>query len=456
MQSGRAATTYYKDESLDHLAAYGNVAQFASFDPHLKPRFSRIADYLPNEQLQVEVAVRSLFAASPEGRLNVRSFRPDSLQGNEFIYGLSDAQRVVLQVRRLASLGLFVIVNETVDVNDGGVSGVLQGPVIEFAPSATPRVVDEGRPASLARETGLRVLESVYGFAPELKFPVRFRVEFSVHPVRRGWRRTHTIIWELQELDDEVLSPMWRWPNDFSEFVGDKVFGLLVADGGNFHVPRTTVLSRHLPPFTFGRPTGTGLKWIRTSPRIATPGRFSTVRGWADPFKLLAQEDPGGTQIPSVLVQDEVNPIYSGALLTDVSGEPIIEGVPGRGDALMVGSTPPVGLPTSLQTRLKQLHESLRRDFGSIRLEWVFDGEEVWTVQLQQEAAESVGTVIVNGDFKDEITFRAEDGLEQLRTLTANLNGKRAAIKLIGSVGMTSHMADILRRSHIPSRLVRQ
>jgi len=37
-------------------------------------------------------------------------------------------------VRNMSAEGLFVIANETVDVSDGGVSGVIQGGVAEFAP----------------------------------------------------------------------------------------------------------------------------------------------------------------------------------------------------------------------------------------------------------------------------------------------------------------------------------
>ncbi len=447
---------HFKDQALDRLAAYGNVAQFVSFDRQLRPRFSRIRHRPPNEHLDVQSAVTTLLEVSPEGKVNVRSFTPDNPQGNEFIYGLKEVSAVANEVHRLANLGFYVIVNETVDVNDGGVSGVAQGSVIEFAPGGTPRVVDSARPASLRLATGLNVLEAVYGFAPDLPFPPRFRVEFSLHPIRRGWRRSHTIIWELEELGYEQLLPTVRWPNDFSQFVGDKVFGLLVAHGEGYQVPRTTVLSRNLLPYSFGKPTGTDVRWIRTSPKIAIPGRFSTIRGWTDPFKLLAAEDPEGTEISSVLIQDEVTPKYSGALLTDVAGEPIIEGVAGRGDALMLGSIAPANLPQPLQTKLKDLHDYLWHDFGGIRLEWVFDGDQLWIVQLQQEAAKSSGTVIVDGDFSSEVTFRAENGLEELRALTTRVQGTSTAIKLVGDVGITSHMADVLRRSSIPSRLLRQ
>jgi hypothetical protein len=453
----KAATApHLKDEALDQIAAYGNVAQFASFDPRLAPRFSRIVDHPPNEGLEVTRAVATLMSASPEGRVNVRSFTPASLQGNEFIYGLSESSLVTDHVRRLAALGYFVIVNETIDVNDRGVSGVVQGSVVEFAPGGTPRVVDNGRPASLRLACGSRVLRAVYGFVPDLEFPSTFRVEFSIHPVKRGWRRTHTIIWELQELGYAITLPSPSWPNDFSEFIGDKVFGLLVAHSEGYYVPWTTVLSRSLPPFSFGESTGSDVKWIRTCPRIATPGRFTTVRGWTDPFKLIAAEDPDGSAISSVVIQEEVNPKFSGALLTSLDGEPIIEGVAGSGDALMLGGVAPTTLPEPLIAKIKELHHALWSNFGAIRLEWVFDGEQVWIVQLQQEPAKSTGTIIVSGEFTSEVTFRTEEGLDRLRMLAAELQDKSTAIKLIGNIGVTSHMADILRRTNIPSRLVRQ
>jgi len=157
-------TLVYKDEALDRLAAYGNVAQFASFGPALAPRYSRILNHSPNENLSLDVAAKALMAASPERKINIRSFRPESHQGNEFLYGLDDIRAIVAKVRYLAMSGLFVILNETIDVNDGGVSGVLQGSVIEFASGGTPRVVDTARTVSLRQSTGIKVLESVYGW----------------------------------------------------------------------------------------------------------------------------------------------------------------------------------------------------------------------------------------------------------------------------------------------------
>jgi len=447
---------HFKDQSLDRLAAYGNVAQFASFGPDLKMRYSRIVGCLPNQSLgDVTKTVQTLLRAAPEGRVNVRSFRPDSPQGNEFLYALEDVDAVVGQVLRLAGMGLHTIVNETIDVGDGGVSGVYQGGIIEFAPGNTPRVVESGRPASLPGKEGLRILEIVYGFIPDLDFTPNYRVEFSIHPLRRGWRKTHTILWELEELVENEILPNVNWPNDFSEFIGDKIFGLLVAHTSGWHVPRTVVLSRVLSPFSFGQQTSSDVKWIRTCPKIPIPGRFSTFRGWVDPFKVLAVEDPQGVEIASVAIQDEVPPQFSGALLSNVEGDPIVEGVAGYGDELMLGKVNPAALPSNVETRVRELYAHLWRDLGSVRLEWVDDGDTVWVLQLQQEQAKSFGTVIVPGEVRQEIEFKANDGLENLRTIIKAVKPD-TGILLIGNVGMTSHMADLLRRAGIPSRLLRE
>jgi hypothetical protein len=39
------------------------------------------------------------------------------------------------------------------------------------------------------------------------------------------------------------------------------------------------------------------------------------MRGWHDPFALLEKEDPSGSEIASVLAQEGVDAVYSGALV---------------------------------------------------------------------------------------------------------------------------------------------
>src|SRR5262249_24547277 len=157
-------------------------------------------------------------------------------------------------------------------------------------------------------------LQRVYGFAPT--FPTgRWRIEFSIHPVPRGHREGHTILWEAEHEGSNQTVSHVRWPNRFSRFIGDKAFGLLLADCLGFWVPSTRVISRSVAPFSFGTSTGTGEPWIRTCPVEPVPGKFTTLRGWTDPFVLLAREDPDGRRIASVLSQEGVRTVYSGAAI---------------------------------------------------------------------------------------------------------------------------------------------
>jgi hypothetical protein len=85
-----------------------------------------------------------------------------------------------------------------------------------------------------------------------------------------------------------------RWPNRFSRFIGDKPFGLLIADLLGLPVPKATVVGRRVAQLRFGRPTGGGEAWIRTCPTVQVPGKFTTQRGRRDPLESIASEDPNG------------------------------------------------------------------------------------------------------------------------------------------------------------------
>ena len=326
-----------KDQSLDRLAELINVAQFVSFEPHRRrPRqaYSRVLGEAPNNFFKdMREAAETLLARSAENSVNVRSFTPSSPLSREFIYGLTSIDEIVSSVERLSGENLNTIVNETVDVRDGGVSGVLLGNVIEFAPDDTPRAVEKAGIASLPSGWGLRLLASVYGFEPDLAVPTNSRLEFSIHPKPRGWRHTHTIGWEIAEADTLGLPATMHWPNRFSRMIGDKVFGLLIAHHIGLPVPRATVISRRVAPFTFGQPTSTSEIWFRTAPAEQIPGTYTTKRGWIDPVKILASEDPEHEVIASVISQAGVYPAFSGASIVSWTGEIVTEGVRGSGDA---------------------------------------------------------------------------------------------------------------------------
>jgi hypothetical protein len=447
---------HFKDEVLARLADSANVAQFVSFSPGHSPRVRHVALQALEQRTPqtIDEAVAALFERASS--LNVRSFDPRQPKSNVFLYGLTEATDVLREVERLAADGLFTIVNETIDVHDGGVSGVCVGDVIEFAPNDTPRCVEKPGTAAFPREMGLRILETVYGFRPNLdRYPNDVRVEFSIHPLRRGVRHDHTIVWEEERVGNLTLDVAVAWPNRFSRFIGDKAFGLLVADVLGLRVPATTVFARALAPFRFGQRTGTNEPWVRTSPVEQAPGRFTTKHGWIDPYRLLSLEDPDGTVIASVIVQEGIDAMWSGATLPATGNEVIIEGVRGTGEAFMLGKAAPDQMPQGVVADVKQLQRQATAALGTVRLEWVHDGAQAWVVQMHRPETVVESGVIFPGKPLRQHRFNVEQGLEALRQLAERLRGTGEGIVLVGAIGVTSHYGDILRRAQIPSRLER-
>lgn len=445
-----------KDKSLDELAAIGNVAQFVSFVPAQdgpEQAYARIAGFAANHAYATpEEAVATLLASSGEASVNVRSYTPENPRSREFVYGLKDHAEAVGHLRRLTADGLHTIVNETIDINDGGVSGVAQDGVIEFAPDDTPRCVEKPGVASLPLQLGLKLLKAVYGVQPELG-PDDGRVEFSVHPAPRGWRRTHTLLWEREPDVGFDAKPAMTWPNRFSRHIGDKAYGLLMAHLSGAKVPETLCISRRVAPFRFGQSTSSAETWIRTAPRQQEPGKFTTHRGWLDPYQLMANEDPDGTRIASVLAQQGVAAQYAGASIVDRHGNLIIEGVAGIGDLFMLGNRAPEALPQNIQDDVAELHRLLAPAFGSVRTEWVHDGTEVWLVQMHKGSTVSDADVLVPGTAAHWTSFEVSRGLEALRELLDGLEDN-AGLRLVGQVGITSHFADLVRKSGVPTRVI--
>ncbi|MBK5571650.1 MAG: hypothetical protein I8N66_35395 [Ensifer sp. SSB1] len=342
--------------------------------------------------------------------------------------------------------------NETIDVSDGGVSGVVIGDVVEFRPDSTPRGVEQPGFATLPTPWSLKVFKTIYGVDADFERGRDGRLEFSLHPRPRGWRQENIIFWEYSSDLPSIQSKSPTWPNDFSRLVGDKAYGLLIADIAGFPVPETTVIGRRVAPFTFGRKTGQQETWIRTSPREQVPGKFTTARGWLDPFKLLHSEDPEGVAISSVLAQKAVLALWSGAAIESLSGDLVIEGVAGTGDKLMIGEVAADPLPDFVATAVRGLHEKLREVVGPVRFEWVYDGVRVWIVQLHRGGSTSEGDIIVPGDPGAWVTFDVSKGLEALRSLVTSLKPD-TGISLDRRIGLTSHLADVLRKASVPARI---
>ena len=448
--------SFRKDRSLDELARVGNVAQFVSFAPEhgrLNQQFSRVAGYEANHIFSTaSEAISALLAASPERTINIRSFEPTSPRSRDFHYGIDNREQALGLTERLSQEGMFVIANETVDVSDGGVSGVIQGGVLEFAPDDTPRCVEKEGSASLPVGWGLRLLRTVYGFEPDLVDAGKGRLEFSIHPKPRGWKRTHTLMWEYEGSDSAPARPNVAWPNRFSRHIGDKAFGLLVADGLGLPVPKTIVIARRVAPFTFGTPTGSLEFWTRTCPVEQEPGRFTTTKGWVDPFELINAEDSSGKAIASVLSQASVSALYSGAAITDRHGRAVIEGIAGQGDRFMLGAKAPETLPSRVVEAVSETYRELAELLGEPRFEWVYDGGRVWIVQLHKGSSASAAATLVPGEPSEWALFNASLGLEELRAFLERLPSG-VGVEIEGRIGLTSHIADLLRKTKRPARI---
>jgi hypothetical protein len=292
----------------------------------------------------------------------------------------------------------------------------------------------------------------VYGFRPELAAVPGERVEFSIHPLVAGFRRTHTILWEREPAGPVALARRLVWPNAFSRLLGDKAFGLLVADLHGLPVPATTVVGRRLAPFRFGRPTGGGEPWLRTCPAEPVPGRFPTRRGWSDPFALLAAEDPDGIRLAAVLAQEGVRARWSGAAMPGTGGGLLVEGVKGFGDDFMLARAAPAPLPGRVADEVRRLGGRAAVALGPVRFEWAHDGEQPWVLQLHLATVAASATTIFPGTPSRWIRFDPAKGLDRLRDLIARVPAGEG-VELTGEVGVTSHAGDLLRRAAIPARL---
>jgi hypothetical protein len=439
-----------KDERLAAVAREANVARFVSFGPGDGPLRQVVLDGDPAVH-DLGSAVTALIGRAP--MVNVRTFRDGDSKGTPFLYGLSSVAEVVRAVRELAAAGYYTIVNETVNVGDGGVSGVLLGGVAEFAPGATPRAVERADAAALPTGLAIELLRTVYGPVDLVPDPGR-RIEFSVHPGPVGCRRTATLVWEVTDVEPVTLTTTPTWPNAFSRHIGDKAYGLLLAHLVGLPVPRTTVLARAVAPFSYGRRTAGGAvdRWLRTCPVEPQPGLFTSARGWLDPYALLAEEDPTGSRIASVLDQDGVAADWSGATALRADGSVLVEGVRGTGDAFMLGERPAEQLPAPVADDVRALVTAGSAALGPVRIEWAHDGVRAWVLQLHRVTLRVSEEMLSPGVADRWYPYDPQDGLDRLRELVAEAAAARAGIEVTGGVGVTSHVGDILRKAGVAGR----
>jgi hypothetical protein len=460
---------FFKDEILDHLARTANIAQFVSFGPdgRLPQRFCRIVGVPPNHKFgSARDAVEALLRASPEGKVNIRSFRPESPKNNPFVTGLSTVDEVLRHLDELSSTReLYTIVNERIDERDGGVSGVAYRGILDFAPDSNPRCVEDDtiERTTLPVKLGLRVLTSVYGFEPDLRGREGARVEFSIHPAPRGWRSEYTVIWEVEQRPADPLHVLPTRPSRFSRMLGDKVFGLLLATAADLPVPRTVVFTRRLFPFCFGDSTGTSTQWTRSSPEIKVRGYYPTSSRWRDPYRLLLSSNslsrtqsrtspPTLPELASVLFQAGVKPLYSGRMIPPGTADPWIAGVRGRGDAFMLGNKRAGALPSAVKRAVEGTYKLAEAQLGPVEIEWVYDGTKAWIVQLDlHERSDSIRNI--EGVEWEDFYFR-RGSLERLRQRVQELRSIGKGIRIIGNVSPLSHVGQMIEDNKVPVQFI--
>jgi hypothetical protein len=217
-------------------------------------------------------------------------------------------------------------------------------------------------------------------------------------------------------------------------------------------VPYTTVVNRRIAPFSFGRQTRSGETWIRTAPNEQVPGKFTTNRGWLDPFNLVNTEDPEGRIVVSILSQHGVTQRFSGALIMGGDGNLIIEGKRGEGESFMLGLSAPEDLPKGIEADVRMLYSRAETVLGIVRFEWVHDGEQAWIVQMHSGATDTTLDYITSKQAERWQTFDVTKGLEGLRHMVSHLPDGTGII-LSRRVGLTSHFADVIRRANVPARM---
>lgn len=431
----------------------------------------RVAKYLPidlKDEVDIDDIIE-LLTHSKEGSVNIRTWRKDREKGSEFIYGLTSVDEIVSKLNKLRSEGYEILLNETIDKDDGGISGVMLGNIVEFAPFSTPRNVENGNVCRLPIDIAIRILAYTYNLSVTTFNKLMnlskiskegHRIEFSVHP-----KHPQYTVWEIDTLEGRQSPKFINVPQDcdFSKMIGNKTFGLLLMSAMNINVPNSEVINMYLDEkFKFGlyENKQSDYKWLRPAPKIKEPGKYDSIRSKKlDIPKRIREWDK---EISSYIIQDDVNSEYSGSAIMRENWRVIVEGVEGTGEDFMVGKKEVESLPKSIIDKVIRTLLELRLDFEkngiintTFSIEWGIVDRTVIIFQFNFIEDDSNEDWIVepkNGD-TTYIDYNVERGLEEFRDLTSKIK-EGQGINLIGNIGITSHFGDLLRKYRIPSRII--
>ena len=103
---------------------------------------------------------------------------------------------------------------------------------------------------------------------------------------------------------------------------------------------------------------------------------------------------------------------------------------------------------------MEKIYADIVSAIGAIRFEWVHDGQRVWIVQLHKGGTNSAAAMLVPGEAAEWVVFNASRGLDELRHFLGELPTD-VGVRIEGEVGLTSHFADLLRKTKRPARIAR-
>lgn len=479
-----------KDEELNNLVTgylkeneHGqeqlvNVAQFFSVSPvvedctmddfmRMRAKCRRIKPSINNvEDTRIVELVDTLLSQSNSGKVSIRTFTRDQSSGNPLKLGLSNRDEILNILYKNSIDGYYSIVNEYIDICDGGVSGVICNDVIEFSPNDTPRCVEKDGVCRLPARIGIKMLRIIYGVNIGFLWKKNKRIEFSIHTKKIGYLDKLYTVWEItdtNEFDENIKVPI-MYPNNFSKHIGNKTFGLILAHILGLNVPSGIVINRNIRPFTLTTnpkrlPDDT---IMRPAPSIKLPGEIDSKFEYTDVFEFMKE---GMENVPSLILQERVLAEYSGAAqITEDCQRCDIEGVQGFGDKFMLGMQEPGELPSKVIDKLEGSFDKIkeyRELLGDINLEWVYS-DRVWIVQFDcvnnenkaisftTEEPESWVQIAVPETNLKQFRESVEDLLEQ-----RDITGTNFGIEIRGNIGMLSHYGDIIREYNIPAKITK-
>jgi hypothetical protein len=540
-----------KDERLFYLSDKYNVARFISIGPDGLLRYLVSSTAIPgietyrktkrmiypteSTDFQSTAAVYKCSSSNIDAFLstleqegvkavNIRSFRKDQEQGNPFVFYLpiTDTVRIYSELCKLVDAGYYCILHEWLDTDDGGLSGcIYQNNTVTIAPGLTPRDMEtEPNLAHLKLDSPIVAhLEKQLQFSMEdMDFNPAKRYEFSVHTQPVGHKQEQVIVWEISDTTTTEKFPTHHiWPSHLSRHIGDKLYGLLVAQDVHIDLTLPTIsidVIDFLKDTQNNESLNSMTSWsspkiiLRPCPPEQLPGELDSIVLPNDAniyqelmtyFKNVDTTDVDAVvenykqkNLKTFIIQPYEPVAYSGAYYSIgpyKNGYDIyVEGVQGHGNKFMVNEEDPEVLPDNLTKAVRNIGNKLNDKLKlPTRGEWIAKVDEkgnyhVQLVQLHiahdicdydtyQDLDMCVRYIYKGSLYEDTeedkniyLQWSASDGLDKLRYLVKTIVAIQDAVKFTdntvalgieikGYIGLTTHAADILRKYQIISKM---